>query len=343
MRTKRDIDASVESDAPHTGQKMIIFKSSNNDQHSHSHSSPSPPSPSRDSAEYDVNRMFKNPYGGNDYVGIVEADAELPPKEQSTHDHHKTKRSEIPRVRMCGVDENFINITDTLYKASSLQRLSKRAPAGCPGTLKVLYMAVASDCTYTLAYGGPEGALKQIINNINTASAVYAKTFNIALGLIKVDIRTSCDSNPAWNRVCSDDYRINNRLSDFSSWRGSNSNDGAGLWHLMTQCSSGASVGVAWVAQACNTGASRQDGAFVSGTGVSSIGREEWKVVAHEIGHNFGAVHDCVDSLCAAGGASNGACCPCAASCDCRGQYCKFGVNLFFYYYSIYANLIYFL
>lgn len=27
---------------------------------------------------------------------------------------------------------------------------------------------------------------------------------------------------------------------------------------------------------------------WVSGTGVSSITRDEWKVVAHEVGHGFG-------------------------------------------------------
>lgn len=28
----------------------------------------------------------------------------------------------------------------------------------------------------------------------------------------------------------------------------------------------------------------------VSGTGVSTAGRTEWQIVAHEIGHNFGAI-----------------------------------------------------
>lgn len=34
----------------------------------------------------------------------------------------------------------------------------------------------------------------------------------------------------------------------------------------------------------------KDDGSYewVSGTGVSSITRDEWKVVAHEIGHGFG-------------------------------------------------------
>lgn len=51
---------------------------------------------------------------------------------------------------------------------------------------------------------------------------------------------TTCPSTPAsstaWNRACSSTYAISDRLSDFSQWRGSLGNDGAGLWHLMTQC-----------------------------------------------------------------------------------------------------------
>lgn len=50
------------------------------------------------------------------------------------------------------------------------------------------------------------------------------------------------------------------------------------------------------------------DGSYewVSGTGVSSITRDEWKVVAHEIGHGFGAIHDCTSQMC-----------PCKGECGC--------------------------
>jgi hypothetical protein len=40
----------------------------------------------------------------------------------------------------------------------------------------------------------------------------------------------------------------------------------------------------------CSTAAGGSPGQVVSGTAVSTSGRTEWQVVAHEIGHNFGAI-----------------------------------------------------
>lgn len=81
----------------------------------------------------------------------------------------------------------------------------------------------------------------QIFNDWNAASAVYESTFNVSLGLIEVKIMsspcpTTTPANETWNRPCSSNYPINMRLSDFSQWRGSKGDDGAGLWHLLTQC-----------------------------------------------------------------------------------------------------------
>ena len=100
-------------------------------------------------------------------------------------------------------------------------------------------MGVAADCTYTRHYGSVEDARTQIINNWNTASGVYEQTFNIQLGLINITILPeTCPSTPEpdWNRDCSNSYTISDRLSDFSLWRSYMSDDGAGLWHLMTNC-----------------------------------------------------------------------------------------------------------
>lgn len=65
------------------------------------------------------------------------------------------------------------------------------------------------------------------------------------------------------------------------------------------------------------------EGRFVSGVGVSSLmGPSEFHVVAHEIGHNFGASHDC-GSNCDCGDDCF-ECCSCfeeTNKCDCNSKY----------------------
>ncbi|KAG5455434.1 MAG: Metallo-peptidase family M12B Reprolysin-like-domain-containing protein, partial [Olpidium bornovanus] len=153
-------------------------------------------------------------------------------------------------------------------------KLQKRAAAGCPTRPKTLRMVrggVAADCSYVATYGSPEAALRQIITNMALASRVYENTFNVALSLIRIEIRAACynegasaaglkgpgsnSSNlEAWNQPCVDPaYTINRRLSDFSKWRGERSADDVGLWHLMTRCSSDSTVGISWLNMLCQT------------------------------------------------------------------------------------------
>ncbi|KAI8064518.1 Metallo-peptidase family M12-domain-containing protein [Gongronella butleri] len=184
-------------------------------------------------------------------------------------------------------------------------------------------MGAAADCSYTTAYNGIRLAKSQILTDWNIASAVYERTFNISLGLIYLEMsKPGCSSATQsqannWNQDCSSTYTISNRLSDFSFWRGQRGDDQASLWHLMTQCATGVKVGIAWLSQLCEFQASQQiedNGSYdwVSGTGVSSIVRDEWKVVAHEVGHGFGAIHDCTPQTCSCAGGCG--CCPLSSS-----------------------------
>ncbi|OBZ79276.1 Disintegrin and metalloproteinase domain-containing protein B [Grifola frondosa] len=137
--------------------------------------------------------------------------------------------------------------------------------AGCPSTQKILYIGVAADCEYTTQYGSQDNATQQIINNLNTAGALYKSTFNVSLGIVELQVH---------------DPTCPNRLSIFSGWRGQKGNDGRNRLACYTMRPIIASASAP---------------AIVSGTAVSTAGRTEWLVVSHEIGHNFGAIHDCTD------------------------------------------------
>ncbi|KAF9785898.1 Metallo-peptidase family M12-domain-containing protein [Thelephora terrestris] len=181
--------------------------------------------------------------------------------------------------------------------------------SGCPSSPKVVYMGVAADCTYTRLYGSQSNATQQILNDWNSASALYKNTFKISLGIVELQIMdsncpSSTDPTVPWNIDCGS-VTLSDRLSLFSQWRGGKGVDGSGLWHLLSTCTTGSEVGIAWLATLCQVTATGNSPNVVSGTGVSTAGRTEWQVISHEIGHNFGAIHDCTD-----GCSMSSACCP---------------------------------
>ena len=174
-----------------------------------------------------------------------------------------------------------------------------------------MYTGVAADCKYVQQYGSIQNATSAILNDWNMASGLYKvrqvripshdsrltrpkSTFNVSLGILQLDMHNAtCPSPPdparPWNVDCSN-VTLNDRLSLFSKWRGDKGEDGTGLWHLMSGCPTNTEVGVAWLGTLCHTTTSGSPGSFISGTAVSTACRSEWQVVAHETGHNFGAI-----------------------------------------------------
>jgi hypothetical protein len=140
--------------------------------------------------------------------------------------------------------------------------------------------------------------------------------------------RENCPGTPPdgskWNVPCSGNTTIEDRLNLFSEWRGQRADDNLALWTLLTTCETGSSVGLAWLGQLCigEATTNSDDGSFVSGANVVAKTSTEWKVIAHEIGHTMGAVHDCTADTCAGNQAAASMCCPFSTTaCDAGGNY----------------------
>ncbi|KAF3905691.1 p45K [Arthrobotrys entomopaga] len=202
---------------------------------------------------------------------------------------------------------------------------------GCPTTRKVALMGLVADCEYVASFSNNGATVRQnIINVVNQASTLYESTFNITLGLSQLIVSNpneTCPVSPPvsapWNLQCTSNATIEDRLNIFSQWRGTKANDGLAFWTQFTNCPTGASVGLAWLGLLCSSDATAQGSNFVSGANVVARTQQEYKVLAHEVGHTFGAVHDCTSTTCADSTfVATSQCCPLSAtSCDAGGQY----------------------
>lgn len=212
--------------------------------------------------------------------------------------------------------------------------------AGCPSTRKVALVGVATDCTYTAGFSSSQAARENALAQMNQASAVWERTFNISLGVQNIIVSDStCPGTPAqatrWNQACSDSVSISDRLNYFSAWRG-RQQDNNSHWTLLSTCNTGSAVGLAWTGMACvqtaftsgsiSTGDGGSSGEqTVSGANVviRTAGVSEWQVIAHETGHTYGAVHDCYSRTCSDGvSLKSQQCCPLSSTvCDANQKY----------------------
>lgn len=202
---------------------------------------------------------------------------------------------------------------------------------GCPSARKVALIGVAADCSYVNSFA-PSADLNSavkthIIQQINAASDIYLKTFNITLGLQNLTIMDpgcpgSVQPTTPWNVGCNTNQTITDRLNSFSQWRGQHQDSNA-YWTLLTNCATGSEVGLAWLGQLCINTAASVGGESISGANVVARTPTEWQVIAHESGHTFGAVHDCDAQTCSDGKTvAAQQCCPLSGtSCNANAQY----------------------
>eukprot|EP00835_Amoeboradix_gromovi_P003357 NODE_218_length_14160_cov_0.274874.p4 type:complete len:574 gc:universal NODE_218_length_14160_cov_0.274874:6031-4310(-) len=233
--------------------------------------------------------------------------------------------------------ENLLCGTNATVDAASFDILSNKqmqmgtASTACPLVTQYLDIGIAVDCSITRQSENIETVTQEVLSNLAKTNVAFKKFFNIQLVVGKLDIRSSCSQtyvgasseveNTAlefdrWNIPCRNDYSLMQRVSDFSKWRGGRK-DNLALWHLFSGCASDGKVGLAWPSAMCYKDSVKASGnLYFSGAGVSTRQKNSWKVMAHEIAHNLGAIHDCLAP-------TLGGCCQCSSSSDgdCNGEY----------------------
>lgn len=185
-------------------------------------------------------------------------------------------------------------------------------------------IGVVADCNFLRNFNTLPDVHLYITDIVNKASQLFEDAFNITLVLKEVVTPANGSTCPSegdeeWNRLCnvtSDQLSdaLTDRLKYLARFRAERAHDGFATWTLLTHCSGGEIAGLSWQGQVCEAGAD------LAGVNVVDHTELDFRVLAHETGHSFGAIHDCTSDTC--NSASNIPCCPLSPKlCDANAKY----------------------
>ncbi|CAK0839376.1 unnamed protein product [Prorocentrum cordatum] len=126
---------------------------------------------------------------------------------------------------------------------------------------------------------------------VANANMAYEPQLNIHLQMGSLVIQQTHDGAPSWDQGSTCPKSINDQLWALVAWESSAANPDStmGVWHLFDNCYQNSGfIGLAWIGVLC------YDWGY--NTGVTWLSRGNyayptWHIMAHELGHNFGAQH----------------------------------------------------
>ncbi|WBW72235.1 spore wall assembly ADAM family peptidase Mde10 [Schizosaccharomyces osmophilus] len=211
---------------------------------------------------------------------------------------------------------------------------------------QTLWLGIEADCSYLAQFTSRVEAKKHILQEIEKVSALYDRSFHIYVQVLQLFLPSFEDcfvSKPmSENGVGSDKVvSLEEKLNSFTEKKKDTEHEKNSLvpnakylsltsedstsqtvspqaWLLLTTTRDSKRKGISWFATICN-GFSIEDGWQVGPSSVVAAYPNDWPIIAHELGHNFGLIHDCDKKSCQD---PNESCCPLShALCDAQGLY----------------------
>lgn len=155
------------------------------------------------------------------------------------------------------------------------------------GVCRVVEVAIASDYSMYQEYGSVEAVENHAIGVLNNVQGNYDEEFGdlLEFKLVEQHISTCSNCDP-WTG----DVGAGNLLSSFSAWAsgGFTQNHDVGTLWTRRNLDGGSTVGIAWVSSVCTSYKYNVCQDFSDNAAYKRV------LLAHELGHNFGASHDAV-------------------------------------------------